>query len=588
MIVKMSKVAVLASASDINQSLVKLRKFGLLHIKHINPPSGENVARLEKDLEDSVKVISMLSGKSRERESLPFEAAEIAVKDTLHILFERKQLLSRKEEVERKLSWFEDWGRISYGPLKELSRAGVFLKLYIVNKKEFKSLPSDKPVFLIKRERRRFYIVFASQNKNESLEFEEVLFPDQDPFSLKKELKTINNWLEDISLNLDFLSSYRGSFEKYRKTVSQQLEFFKVRAGMAEEEGFCYIQGFLPKEEAINLRNLVKKEGLALLAEEPGDVSEVPTFIRNPRWVNIIKPVFQFMGTVPGYNEYDISGWFLVFLSLFFALLIGDAGYGLVFLLITLISRRAFKTAPQEVFSLMYVFSLSTVAWGAVSGTWFGAEQIAKLPFFNRLIIERINSFTASNQGFMIYLCFLIGVVHLSIAHGIAAFRYINSRIALGQIGWISVLWGLFFVAGKLVLNRPLPHVTMILLVTGIIMVMLFSAEGSFKKSLLSLSDLPLNVISSFSDIVSYLRLFAVGYATVIVASSFNNMAFNIGGPALLKGFIAAIILFLGHGLNIVLGLMAIIVHGIRLNMLEFSGHLNMQWSGKEYAPFKE
>jgi len=240
------------------------------------------------------------------------------------------------------------------------------------------------------------------------------------------------------------------------------------------------------------------------------------------------------------------------------------------------------------VFSLMYVFSLSTVAWGAVSGTWFGAEQIAKLPFFNRLIIERINSFTASNQGFMIYLCFLIGVVHLSIAHGIAAFRYINSRIALGQIGWISVLWGLFFVAGKLVLNRPLPHVTMILLVTGIIMVMLFSAEGSFKKSLLSLSDLPLNVISSFSDIVSYLRLFAVGYATVIVASSFNNMAFNIGGPALLKGFIAAIILFLGHGLNIVLGLMAIIVHGIRLNMLEFSGHLNMQWSGKEYAPFKE
>lgn len=588
MIVKMSKVTVLASNSDIDQSLVKLRKFGLLHIKHINSPSGEKVARLERDLEDSVKVISMLSGMSREGESLPFEAAEIAVKDALHIFSERKQLLSRKEDVERKLSWFEDWGEISYGPLKELSQAGVFLKLYVVNKREIKSISSDKPVFLIKRERGKFYIAFVTRDKEESLGFEEVLFPDQDSFSLKGELKTINNWLENIKSELSLLSSYRSSFEKYRKTVSQQLEFFKVRAGRAEEEGFCYIQGFLPKGEVPNLKKLVNKEGLALLSEEPSDVSEVPTFIKNPRWVSIIKPVFKFMGTVPGYNEYDISGWFLVFLSLFFALLIGDAGYGLIFFLITLLSRRAFKTAPQEVFSLMYVFSISTVVWGAASGTWFGAEQIAKIPFFNQLIIERINSFTASNQEFMIYLCFLIGVIHLSIAHGIAAFRYINSRTALGQIGWISVLWGLFFVAGKLVLNRPLPHVTMILLIAGIVLVMLFSSEGSLKKSLLSLSDLPLKVISSFSDIVSYLRLFAVGYATVIVASSFNNMAFNIGGSALLKGFIAAIILFLGHSLNIVLGLMAIIVHGIRLNMLEFSGHLNMQWSGKEYAPFKE
>ncbi|MCK4820297.1 ATPase, partial [bacterium] len=74
----------------------------------------------------------------------------------------------------------------------------------------------------------------------------------------------------------------------------------------------------------------------------------------------------------------------------------------------------------------------------------------------------------------------------------------------------------------------------------------------------------------------------------VTVASSFNSMAIGSGINSILGGFIAACVLFLGHGLNIMLGLMSVIVHGIRLNMLEFSGHLSMQWAGKEYSPFKE
>ena len=122
----------------------------------------------------------------------------------------------------------------------------------------------------------------------------------------------------------------------------------------------------------------------------------------------------------------------------------------------------------------------------------------------------------------------------------------------------------------------------------GVALVLLFQnfQRNVVKGVLATLADLPLSLISAFSDIVSYLRLFAVGYASVVVASSFNGMA----GPMLgspLTGLFGAVILFLGHGLNIILGMMAVIVHGIRLNMLEFSGHLGMQWSGKPYKPFK-
>ena len=124
----------------------------------------------------------------------------------------------------------------------------------------------------------------------------------------------------------------------------------------------------------------------------------------------------------------------------------------------------------------------------------------------------------------------------------------------------------------------------------GVILIAGFSnpQKNFIKGIVISLADLPLKLISSFADIVSYVRLFAVGYATVIMASTFDNMAVNIGFGSILSGFAAVLILFIGHSLNILLGLMAIIVHGVRLNMLEFGTHLGLQWSGRAYTPFKE
>jgi len=148
----------------------------------------------------------------------------------------------------------------------------------------------------------------------------------------------------------------------------------------------------------------------------------------------------------------------------------------------------------------------------------------------------------------------------------------------------------MFFAAGKLVIGRHFPHFALYLLGGGILLILVFE---NFQKNVLkgmlgTLTQLPLSVIGAFSDVVSYIRLFAVGYATVVVAESFNSMAVGDGINSLIGGLIAALILFFGHALNIILALMAVIVHGIRLNMLEFSNHLGMQWSGKEYKPFTE
>jgi V/A-type H+-transporting ATPase subunit I len=287
---------------------------------------------------------------------------------------------------------------------------------------------------------------------------------------------------------------------------------------------------------------------------------------------------------------------FLLFFSLFFAMIVSDAGYGLIFVALGLFAQKKFGAkAPKEPFFLLYVLGGATMFWGLVSGNWFGAEGIGTLPIFEWALIREISAFPAeaeqaANLNFMMYLCFFIGAVHLSVAHGMRAFRYMNSPKALAEIGWIAIVWTLFFVAGTLVLGKEFPGIGMPLLIGGSALVLLFAnfQKNIIKGALVTLGDLPLTIISSFSDVVSYLRLFAVGYASVTVAASFNNMAVGEGISSFVAGLMAAITLFLGHGLNIVLCLMGVIVHGVRLNMLEFSGHMNMQWSGQEYLPFRE
>jgi V/A-type H+-transporting ATPase subunit I len=358
---------------------------------------------------------------------------------------------------------------------------------------------------------------------------------------------------------------------------------------MEGTEALAWLQGFCPLDSVKKIKKTAQKNSWAIAVEKPDNPREVPTLIKNPKWVEIIKHVFNFMGTLPGYKEYDISFWFLLFFSLFFAMLVGDAGYGIIFLIATYLARRKFKQAPAAPFFLIYTLSFATVIWGALSGNWFGVEAIAKLPLFNFLVLDQINSFAKMNQNFMIYFCFIIGVVHLSIAHLIKSFRYLNSLKALAEIGWVCILWTAFFVASQLLVGKPFPNFTLWLGVAGITAVILFSnfQKNVLKGALSTLGTLPLDVISSFTDIISYLRLFAVGYATLAVATAFNTMATSTGLGGFLGGAVAAIILFFGHSLNILLCLMSVVVHGIRLNLLEFSGQLGMEWSGKEYRPFR-
>jgi V/A-type H+-transporting ATPase subunit I len=155
------------------------------------------------------------------------------------------------------------------------------------------------------------------------------------------------------------------------------------------------------------------------------------------------------------------------------------------------------------------------------------------------------------------------------------------------------MLVGLYFVVLFLILGSEfvIPQFALYMIGGGLGAFFIFANQNGgnfFKNVLKSFADFLttfLNAISSFSDIISYIRLFAVGLAGASIAQSFNNMAMGLpSGPAKIIG--GAVILLIGHGLNLAMNALSVIVHGVRLNLLEYAGHLGMEWSGHKYEPF--
>jgi V/A-type H+-transporting ATPase subunit I len=298
----------------------------------------------------------------------------------------------------------------------------------------------------------------------------------------------------------------------------------------------------------------------------------------------LINPVFKFIEIAPGYRELDISLWFLIFLSFFFGVIVGDAGYGAIYFALTLFFHRksGHKIKDKSVIYLFYVFSLCAVIWGLLSGTIFGTAWLRGR--FSPLVPA------LADDKFVRRLFFLVGATHLSIAHIWKIIIQLPSFIALTEVGWICILWASFFLARTLLLGDSLPPWNMILIISGCALVVFYSnpRKNIVNRILAGLGTLALNLMNNFTDVVSYIRLFAVGLAGVAVANAFNTMASSVAGMGVLSVILGGLILIAGHGLNIILGPMSVLVHGVRLNVLEFCMHLDVKWSGFAYKPLKE
>jgi len=302
--------------------------------------------------------------------------------------------------------------------------------------------------------------------------------------------------------------------------------------------------------------------------------------------------VMDFLGLTPGYREFHPNGVFLIFFTVFFAMIIGDAGYGLLMLLTTVGLGRWKPGIPRATLALSALLALATIGWGALTGTWFGVRALGESPILAWAVVPGLDAWREESRASVMRLCLGLGAGHLLVARLWAA-RVARGWRRIAELGWLGIVAGCALAAFKLLLGEGDWLWVTGALGLGTVLIVLGGGQrgDSFARGLWrGVVDLPLNLLTcvgTFSDSVSYLRLFAVGLATLEVAAAFNTMAAAIGWHSILSAIGASTVVLLGHSANLLLAGMGVLVHGVRLNLLEFSRHLGMSWTGVPYDPFR-
>lgn len=586
MIVKMKKLTILAMTSDRDAKLEALRDLGVLHIHDVKPPAGENLDSARADYDYAARILDILpdvkhhvSPPGKDDDALN-ERARAVMDETMTCSQKKNELSEALKKLSNEAKRVETLGNFNPDALKQLSEKGVDITIYSVNSGKIPVVQGDTVVIELARQKKTVYFAVIGAHEPES---GWTLFrvPESSLEEIKARIAEIETELISLDTALLRLAKEKNLVQSLYDDIKLNLDFQRTKAGMGEEVGVVYLQGFCPADSLELIKTEASKRGWGLVVEDPGPDDNVPTLIRHPKWVKPIKAVFDVIGILPGYKEVDISAVFLLFFSIFFAMLIGDAGYGLLFLIATLAAKFKLRDAPSYPFTLMGILSGGTIVWGVLTGNYFGVQAGGPL---SKLSIDWLN-----NDNNLMGLCFLIGAIHLTIAHVWNAIKIINTPQALAQVGWILITWTMMFLARFFVLGERMPPAVIVLGCIGLTLVVLFMTPvRRLKAEIINHAMLGLSVVSNFVDVVSYVRLFAVGMASVMVAQSFNSMALQLGIEKIWTIPFIALILFAGHALNIVLCALGILVHAVRLNTLEFSNHIGLQWAGIKYNPFRK
>ena len=588
MIEKMKKIIVVAPSERKAALLSGIRDLGVIHITEKAAPD----AVLSAQLAELTKMRSVLAEmpKTEQKEIITGAAFDSVHKSLLTATEEKRQLSESivKMKVEREK--IAKWGDFNPKDFELLSEKGLDFSFYLIGAKEVANLPEDCRYITLKSIDKQCAIAVIGElpNTYNSSRFE---IPKLGLSQLDAEIGKNTKRIAELETQIKESACWISSYDKAIRTLTDEIVYRSVDNGASTEEGLSLLCGFIPETDLPEFKEEARKSCWAYALDDPSEEDPVPTKVRYNKVTKIMKPVFDMLGTVPGYREYDISMWFLLFLSLFFGMIIGDAAYGVIFLIVAVVMNIKTKKC-SNLNLLLYVMSIATVVWGSLTGAWFGSDAVLeKLPFLTKLIIKPLK-----DQDILMKFCFAIGTIQLSLACLMNIVRKWKEKSLafVADFAWLAMIISIYFLSLMLVIGAEINvYLVFGIIIGGLLLVIVFGSQApgkSFGKGLKTglggAFTTILNTISAFGNVMSYIRLFAVGMASLAIAQSFNGMASNLSeGFAIVAGIL---VLVIGHGLNIIMGLLSVVVHGVRLNLLEFSGQLGMEWAGIPYEPFKK
>lgn len=572
MIVPLKKVTIL-SLGDTEITLKNLANIGVMHIE--SALGRFNLPKYEKILENIARARKIVKDKSITNSYLN-NSIESDLNKLKELIDKEDKLLHRKLFLDEEKLFYNLFGKIELDFIKNLNSKGE--KLY------FYRFDDEKIVKLMLASQVVNEEICGITNIKISTEKEEEL-PTMELYDIESEMKSTLDALTLIENEFQKIGNCTEALKNYELDI-RNIMLLKEKANATKkitEDMEVYVTiGFIEEKHISDIDKVSRENGWAYSVEKSEEEDSPPVLLKNARPVeDIIYPIYDFMGSWPSPFGKDPSIIFAFFTIFFGSVLIGDAGYGFAIITAVFILRKKFK------FPFLYYLGAGCLIWGSLTGTWFGNAWLIVNTPLKHLVVADLSSYDlttgALNTGIQasMGLMFIFGGIHLTIAKLMSLSKKMSKNIE--AIGDVFLIWGIVYAVRVLMAGATNSAVIVPLLATGLALgiIGILFGDGSSLGKVGEILLKPLSLVNGFSDTMSYIRLFAVGFASLIVAMVGSLIAGMTGN--IIAG---AIIMIMMNTINLSLGMIAILVHAVRLNNLEFANNSGLKLESKRFNPF--
>ncbi|MCL6271043.1 V-type ATP synthase subunit I [Sansalvadorimonas sp. 2012CJ34-2] len=591
MSIKALKKITLYGLSSEKKSLMRgMQDLGCMHLIPLGEAqNGDSELTEPQSAKEALSWLSSCPNKRREARSTGELTADSIVSAVLENKQEHRQAADQRDALVKRIQEVRPWGDFSFPDLTEM--ADVRLWFYVVPQQEMEAVEAlDLPWEIVHKDQKDCYVVVLATEEPEA-----ELLPVKRSHVGQHSLTELEEMLEKAEMTLEDKQGERESLTRWIYIISQAVARFEDEKalsdackGALEDDQFFLVSGWMPADKESEVRSFVADLPAAVTIEEPTDEDTPPTLLDSPDSTGGGSEAFSFF-QVPSYRAWDPGGMVFYSFSLFFAMIMSDAAYCAMFAGIIFMNRGKLGTSVpgRRLMNMGYFMSALGVAWGVMIGSYFGVAP-GEDTFLGKLAFVDLNNYDA-----MMALSIAIGVGHLVIANLMSFWINRSRSTAYAPLGWAVLMTGglgMYLAKTGYIPASLADVVAPGVMIAGAVLIFLFTSErkitsaGSFALRILDGLKGVYNVTGAFGDILSYMRLFALGLSGASLAMTFNSLAHDALNSSPVTGVLfAGIILLLGHVLNFALCIMSGVVHGMRLNVIEF---VNWGMSDEGY-PFK-
>ena len=609
MISKMNKLSFLIYHKEYEMFLEKLRELGVVHVE--KRQGAEMDANLQAFMQKRtayqslLKSMTLAAASFEGKATAPTEMTIEGVVDSYETQQEHIQSLNMQLPVlDKEIDAMEVWGEFDWNVIEKLKANGWQMQFYCCPEKLFDETWTDEyNATIINRKGGQSYFVTVNQMPVE-LEAETVRLPKQRLSELVREQEELKAAIQKANAELDlFCINHIPVVEKALETLESDINLMEVEqlGGERMAEGaIVMMEGWVPVENDAEVRKMLDESGVYYEIRPAEKEDNAPIKLKNGKISRLFEVLTKMYG-MPDYGEFDPTPLFAPFYALFFGMCVGDAGYGLLLVVLGFYLKKKLSKSMAGMMNLLITLGAATTVVGAVFNTFFGASLTdLNLPeWMNSLVISGKWDGTSYDKTMVIAL--LVGMFHICFAMTVKAIcstaRY-GFKNALSDWGWWLLVGGSVVVA---TLNY-LGVVDMEMSKMAFIGIGGVSAIGIYL-----LNNIRRNVFANIGaglwdtynmatglmgDLLSYLRLYALGLAGGMLGGVFNTLGMQLRdtlGDFLfgIPGWICFGLIFVaGHGLNIALSCLSGYVHSIRLTFVEYFKNSGYDGKGVEYKPF--